>query len=210
VCTDLADFRLGRSSRDSGGPPQQIDLMCDATHPDRETDTTVHHDREANLFLTVAHVGTLRQADRRRGRISRPGPDRRDERVDSHPANDEPTPGGTVHRAVQAPSVAVGSRTATTSSNPARQKSSLIFQTKAQHSTHLSESFWRGRDPLRACAAGRCPGSRPGCGGSPAPGCATAGRVRVGRSARPGRSRPRRCPRPPAPRSGRSPGRPST
>ena len=45
-----------------------------------------------------------------------------------------------------------------------------------------------------ASRAGRSRGSRPGCGGSPAPGCATACRARAGRSARRGRSPRRRCP----------------
>ena len=48
--------------------------------------------------------------------------------------------------------------------------------------------------PRRPSRAGRCPGSRRGCGGSPAPGCATAGPVRAGRSARRGRSRRRAMP----------------
>ena len=60
--------------------------------------------------------------------------------------------------------------------------------------------------PAPAGRAGRsCPsaivrveqrrGSPPGCGGSPARGCATGGRRRAARSAPPGRSRPPRCPR---------------
>ena len=55
----------------------------------------------------------------------------------------------------------------------------------------------RRRQPDGPSRAGRSPGSRPGCGGSPAPGCATACRARAARSARPGRS-PRPRSRPPA------------
>ena len=54
----------------------------------------------------------------------------------------------------------------------------------------------RRSDPgrRRPSRAGRCRGSRRGSCGSPGPGCATAGRGRAARSARPGRSRRRAIP----------------